>query len=374
LEWCTRVLRVFLPTSAPRAGCLLSRWPATILALLAAGPLAAQTAEESEGIGSVVPHGLVLTPSVSVLGFFDDNVFITRVGPQESAGARLIGGLSATLPREHVTYTASYSFTSDWFDRFRDISDVLAAQSASVGLGWQAGRHTSVSLAGRYGQSNTPTDVLPETGLDFGRRAAETYSGGIQVSRDVGQRGRVGIGYTYSVLVYPLVASLEQRHSESWSASWSQEIGRHTSLSLSGGASNIESTFSPTYGASLSHSWRRSSLSLSYSRGTYTTPTIGGSSESESLGLGYSLRAGRLSLGLGPRVSQNADALRLVRTFSLGAQASLALGRWFSLQASYQGSRQRIDESLAAGDVRSRDLEHQVVYFGLSFSRPIHLH
>jgi hypothetical protein len=63
-----------------------------------------------------------------------------------------------------------------------------------------------------------------------------------------------------------------------------------------------------------------------------------------------------------------------VRTFSLGAQASLALGRWFSLLASYHGSRQRIDESLAAGDIRSRDLEHQVVYFGLSFSRPIHLH
>jgi hypothetical protein len=165
----------------------------------------------------------------------------------------------------------------------------------------------------------------------------------------------------------------EQRPSESWHATLSTSLGRRTSASLSGGVRNIEGTFSATYSVSLAHSWRRSSLSLGYSRGTYLIPSPEGTTESESLGAGYSLMLGRLSLGVSPRVSQNATSVRLVRTFSVGATAALPVGRWVSLTVHYQGYIQEVDQSLQPGFQSNRQLSHNTVSVGVAVRRPFRL-
>jgi hypothetical protein len=335
----------------------------------------AQTVTEPEpGRGGAgLPRGFVVTPSLGVFGFYDDNVFVTPDFPQWSGGGRLTAGLGVSSPMgEHSGFAASYSVSAERFGQFPDIKDFPAAQSASATLDWQAGRRTNLSVLGDYGLSRRPADLLVDTGLDFARAPTETYSAGVRVTRRIGRDTQLGVSYRYGVLVSARLVR-EERPSESWHATLSTSLGRRTSMTVSGGARNIEGAFSGTYSVSLAHSWRRSSLSLGYSRGTYLIPSPEGTTDSESVGAGYSLDLGRLSLSVTPRASQNATSVRLVRTFSVGATAALPVGRWVSLTAHYQGYIQRVEQSLQPGFQGTRQLSHNIVSVGVAVRRPFRL-
>jgi outer membrane usher protein FimD/PapC len=328
---------------------------------------------EPETGGLNLPKGFVLTPSLGMSAFYDDNVFVTPSSPQGSGGGRLSAGVGVSFPMgEHSGFAASYTGSVERFGQLPDLKDFPAAQSASAAVDWQAGRRTNLSLFGSYGLSRRPADLLVDTGLQFARSPTETYSTGVGVTRQVGRDTHLGFSYRYNVLVSARLVR-EERPSESWTASLSTSLGRRTSLSVSGGVRNIEGSFPATYSVSLSHSWRRSSMSLAYSRGTYLIPTPERTSDSESLGAGYSLSLGRLSLGVSPRVSQNATDVRLVRTFSVGATAALPFGRWVSVSAHYQGSIQQVEQSLQPGLQRNRQLSHNMISVGISVSRPFRL-
>lgn len=322
--------------------------------------------------GSETLEGLVLTPTLSISGFYDDNVFVTARDPQESAGGRLTAGLAASVPAgRDVAFTGSYTIASDQFVEFQELDDVIASQDASLGISYRIGRRTSASLLGGYSMSRRPQDVLPEVGLAFNRGPTERFSGGIQVDRELWRGSRLGFSYTYAYFRYTTVRTLEERPSESWAGQWTQKIGRWTSISASGGVQNIEGDFTPTYSFSISRAQRTTSLSLAYSRGHYPVPTVDGSADSESISGGIGMQLGRrLSLTLSPRLSQNSDSFRLVRSASLGATASYALTRSVSLQASYQGWYQQVEESVSGAPRSDPELQHNVVYFGVSFGRP----
>jgi hypothetical protein len=332
-----------------------------------------EPAPELEAGGPGLPQGLVLTPNISLSAFFDDNVFLARDTPQGSAGARVTGGLGLSKSGRRVSFRASYGFASDVFFEFPEIDDLLAAQSATVGLQYQVGRRTGAYLQGRYSMSRRPGDLFPETGLTFGRGAAETYSSGVGVTRQIGRDARLGFSYGYSVLVSAPQREVVETPSENWSVNVSKKVARRTTVGGSVGVSNIGGVFRPTFSVSLSHARNRISLGMGYSRGYYPLPTAQEAAETESLGAKVGWRWGRFSLSLSPRYSLNSDALNLVRSYSLAAGAGLSLGRWVSLRISYSGRSQRRVESAFDPVKWEQDLVHNTVYFGVAFSKPIRL-
>jgi hypothetical protein len=309
----------------------------------------------------------VFTPSLSIAGVYDDNLFGTATD-QESVGlSRISPRLQhAGRPQPRVVISASYGFSSEVYPDLSEENQVFANQLGELSVVSNLSTNTTFSLGGSYARTHTPRNLLLETGLEFGRELAQNFAGGAKLQHQLGPSDVLSEDYRYTRLEFETEPSTD---SHSWALGWTHRLGRRGSLSLRGGAQRIEGEFNPLYGAAVSRDFRNTSIGASYSRDSYAIPTEG-RVDTDSFGVDIEQRLGRSArLTLSPGISRNVGPDLDITVYRMNVRISVPLGRWVSVNAAYDGNFQRT-RLTGPGDTSGGDLDHNVASLDFTFARP----
>lgn len=320
---------------------------------------------------------------------YDSNITFTPgdLSPGDYfGGAGFRAPLSGRLSR-NSSLSASYSANCAWYQDLKGFDACPNSQSASLGWSYASGEKTSLSLGAAFGESRRPEDLFPVSGIDYLRGKTRNLAATASLAHRVGRRTSLGVSYGYSRPLYEPLEGLERRaeghsanasltrdlgrqgsvslrynyqlylrenatddSSHSVGLGFSRALGRGTTLSLAGEALFVggEVRLQPQGSISLGHSWRSSQISLSYSRARNYVLTTQGFTETDSVGVSYSigLRRFRLGASLGysrNRLESESDPVDLGRRFGTyrgSLDAAYMLARWLGAGVTYQYSWQ----------------------------------
>lgn len=360
------------------------------------------------------PHQgwLTVTPSFTLSGEYDDNLFLTARDRQSDVIVGLTPGLTVSMRRPEYRLQAGYNtsgqvyleednlsnfgkqqqFFGDLFyqvsprvtftltDRFvlgRD-SSALTSSSASVGLQeawrntvtprlrWQATPTTDVGLF----VSHTIVRFEEDAGQD-----SDTYRAGLGMNRQITPR-----------LTGSLAASVAYLDFKDDPAAWTYtpRLGLTYVLtptlraSLSGGPSIVDRdgdlTVTPAITAGLSQTFKFGAVGVGYDRAV-TAETVGISDRQTffgSVSVPTLLRG--LQLGFTPQYSivdqDLSSAESTLKVLTLNLRASYQIARSISLIGSYTFFHQTTD----TGGRNSVDIDQNRVFLGLQYAFPISLY
>lgn len=312
-----------------------------------------------------------LAPSFSAGGAYDDNIFFSARSERQGGSFLRLGPTlqAGWQPRPAVALSAAYGFDAEAYPEYPELNDAFARQRASAGVNYRR-RRTTVSTGGGFDQSHTASDLIEEAGLQMGRRNGRGYSGWASVEQGVGRGGTLGAHYGYRYFDYGAAAD-EGRQSGSHvvALSWTQQFGRATTTVLRAGPRLSDGIVTADVSATLNRRFRRSSLSLGYGRGRYTTPA-------RDVDVETLTAAGSRQLGRSLTVSVSATAFRHEgdeaegRGVRGGVSVARKLERWLFVVASYQHMRQSRTAGLLVSGATGDWLFRSVFYAGLSIANP----
>jgi hypothetical protein len=340
---------------------------------------------------SAVPasaQGWNFRPVFFVGAAYDSNVVFTQGGALSAGDYFGYVGLRAPLNRrlsEKTSLAASYSATCEWYQDLEGLDSCPSRQFASIRWSWVAGEKTTVGLGAGYSESRRPEEVFPESGIDYLRGTTRNASATANLSRRLGQQTTLGLTYGYGRQLYEPVEQLEspaQTHraganlsrplwrqgtaslsytyqlyvledkpddsSHGVGLSLSQGLGKSTTLSVAAHArwvnGELRTRIRPQGDIRLGHSWRRSQISLSYSKYRSYELLTAGFTETDSIRVAYSITLRWFRLGADAGYSRNrlenpADPSELVGTVeSYHGRLNLVrmVTRWLGAAATYR--------------------------------------
>jgi hypothetical protein len=116
--------------------------------------------------------GFYLTPSISLAGEFDDNVFVTASRTRSDFITRFTPGLELAYRSEPLTLLARSSFDAEVFADNTQLDDAAARKRANLEFRYLPDRRLTLSLDASYIDTTTPTGLAGAVGLQFARRNA----------------------------------------------------------------------------------------------------------------------------------------------------------------------------------------------------------
>jgi hypothetical protein len=343
---------------------------------------------------------------------YDSNVVFTQ-GDQSPGdyfgGVGLVAPLNGQVS-EKSSLAASYSARCEWYQDLEGLDSCPSRQNGSIGWSWAAGENTTVGLGAGYSESRRPEEVFPESGIAYLRGKTRNLAANANLARRLGELTSLGLSYGYGLPFYEPVGQLERRaqtHRAQASLSrnlWrqgsaslrytyqvyliedepddsshalgvgiSQGLGRSTTLRLAAESrwvnGELQSSIRPQGDITLGHSWRTSRISLSYSKYRNYEFLTQGFTETDTIGVSYSISLRWFRLGAHAGYSRNRleeqgdpsafgspfetyrGSLNLVRNFT----------RWLGTVATYQYSWQNQTQTL-------RPRERHIVQVGLSIA------
>src|SRR5262249_37063157 len=135
---------------------------ALLVAVLMAGAPAAAWAQA----------GFYVTPSLSVAEEYDDNVFVSPTNKQSDFITRFTPGVELGYRSEPFTLLASSSIDSEIYARNTDLDDVAVRKRAALAVRYLPYRLLTLGLDASYFVTETPSELVPATGLQLGRAKA----------------------------------------------------------------------------------------------------------------------------------------------------------------------------------------------------------
>src|SRR5580765_8225484 len=167
------------PEAAPRdcltsgrAGCGIyaSHGDACMKALIAWVALASVIA----GLPTVAlaQTGWVILPTFSLAEEFDDNVFVSTTDPKSDFITRFTPGLQLGYRSVPFTLLASGSIDAEIYANNPELSDAANRKRAALEVKYLPFRLLTVSLNVTYFETNTPSELVPTTGLQLARTRA----------------------------------------------------------------------------------------------------------------------------------------------------------------------------------------------------------
>jgi hypothetical protein len=359
---------------------------------------------------SAVPasaQGWNFRPVFTVGVGYDSNVVFTAgdLSPGDYFGGL---GVRAPLSRrlsQKGTLSASYSANCEWYQDLEGLDSCPSRQNGSIGWSYAAGEKTTLGLVAGYSESRRPEEVFPESGIDYLRGKTRNLAASANLARRLGLHTSLGLSYGYGRPFYTPVGEIERRaethraqanlRRNLWrqgSASLrytyqlylredlpddsthalglglSQGLGRSTTLRVAADArwvnGEVRTQIRPQGDITLGHSWRNSQISLSYSKYRNYELLTEGFTETDSIGVAYSITLRLFRLGASAGYSRNrlenrADPSELVGKFET-YHGSLNLvrmfTRWLGAGANYRYTWQTARGQLL--EPRKRHLVH----------------
>jgi hypothetical protein len=320
---------------------------------------------------------------------YDSNVFLQPSGPTDD----YFGTAAVQVP---VAYkigprsglTGNYLGVGEWYRDLTQLDKFPTRQSASVGYRYNSGRKLALGLGGSYSESQRPEEVFPESGVQFGRGRARSVGGNAFLDRKLTRRDSLGLTYSYGRSLYlederadshtgTVTLGRELSHdsrldvrylvqhyafhtddgrdtSQAATVGWSKGLTSKTSLRLRAGARFVGGSTSPEAEASLTHGWRRSSLTASYSRTRTFVPAGVRFADTDWASLAFTRHTRSFLFTVSPSYYRSRADGRDFDSFHGTANTVYMVKRWLGLGATYLYTNQRQVEP--AGEATSRHL------------------
>jgi hypothetical protein len=356
---------------------------------------------------------VTITPSFTISGEYNDNVFLTEDGDADF----IIGftpGVTLSIRRPTFRLDAGYNLTAEIYADNTDLSDINAhrlfvngeyeltprlrigafesfvfsrdtnvvsaeaiasgrrdsiSNTLGAGLAYDWTRLTTIRVFGSHSLQIFEDD-------DVGGADTTTYRLGGAVDHRFTRRFLGTAGYDFGFIS---AEDEDDAVTHTFSVGGRYEITRTLSGFLSGGPTIVDQdgdvTVAPSVAAGLLQRLPFGSASLSYSRSVGTGGGFGGVTENQDVTANLSVTTWvrGLVLGITPRFatseSLDEDAANEVdlQTFTVSLDATYQLTRVISLIASYTFYAQRSDGTLGA------DVDQNRLFFGVQFGYPIAL-
>jgi hypothetical protein len=116
--------------------------------------------------------GFYVTPSFSVSEEFDDNVFVSTTSPRSDFITRFTPGVELGYRSEPFTLLVSSSIDAEIYADNTELSDPANRKRAALALKYSPYRLLTLGLDVTYLDTQDPSQVVPLTGIQLGRRHA----------------------------------------------------------------------------------------------------------------------------------------------------------------------------------------------------------
>jgi hypothetical protein len=348
--------------------------------------------------------GWVVLPSFTLAEEFDDNVFVSTTDPKSDFITRMTPGLQLGYRSLPFTLLASGSIDAEIYANNPELSDAANRKRAALEVKYLPFRLLTVSLNVTYFETNTPSELVPTTGLQLARTRAtqlaiipaatyqitsvDTATASYAFCHDTLDGGldndthRVKLGYARQLTAldtgfinYRLHVFENQGNpttiTNTPTLGWKRQLTPNTVLTLeggprfvSGGPSFIDDTVEPEAHASLEHSFKLAKVSLEYHRTEAIVVGRPGKVELESVSGSFEIEPMRLlKLRFQPgyyRTFGGEDPTATVYGFLLGALYPIK--SWLTARLDYRFAYQKQADT---------SLPHNIVTLSLDFVYPV---
>ena len=352
-----------------------------------------------------LPTGWVFTPSFTLAEEFDDNVFVSSTDPQSDFITRFTPGVLFGYRSAPFTLLVSSSIDGELYVKNPEL-DGVNRKRAALEVKYLPYRLLTLSLDVAYFETETPTDLVPTTGLQLGRSRAtqvavipaavyqftpnDTGSASYAFFRDTIEGGldnythRVKLGYARQLTAldtgfinYRLHVFEAQENpttvTNTPTIGWKRQLTPRTVLTLeggprfvSGGPSFVDDTVEPEAHGALEHRTQFANFVLEYHRTEAVVVGRPGKTELESATGSVEVEPLRqLKLRFQPgwyRTFQGGDPEANVYGFLLGGLYPIL--PWLNARLDYRFAYQK-----QAGDT----LAHNIVTLSLDFVYPLRI-
>jgi hypothetical protein len=332
------------------------------------------------GWSAAVAHAQKLSwnPVVTAAGASDSNVFgQLGKGSADRYATFILDVPIDYKPGVRLGLRGRYLDAGEAYQRHSELTNAQARQQGQLGLLFAPRQRTKLHLDGSYGQTNRPSEVFSDTGIEFGRERTTDYLATAGLNQGLSSRSTLNFEGLYRVSRIGNIedrsqaasASLlrnfsrrtalglnwrfERRSSETHerfdsniaSAIWNQEVSSRLSFSVSAGA-RIASDAKTRPEGHADVFWRRTHWEVQASYGhtlgyvpqRSDLPQRLGSADSTALMVRLKNRHWRLTAGPSWFWTRNDSLdLRVVRVLT---QVDLMVADWLGLSASYAYQRQ----------------------------------
>ena len=348
--------------------------------------------------------GWVILPSFSLAEEFDDNVFVSTTDPKSDFITRMTPGLQLGYRSVPFTLLASGSIDAEIYANNSELSDAANRKRAALEVKYLPFSLLTVSLNVTYFETNTPSELVPTTGLQLARNRAtqlaiipaatyqitsvDTATASYAFFHDTVEGSldndthRVKLGYARQLTAldtgfinYRLLVFENQGNpttiTNTPTLGWKRQLTPNTVLTLeggprlvSGGPSFIDDTVEPEAHASLEHSFKLAKVALEYHRTEAIVVGRPGKVELESVSGSLEIEPMRLlKLRFQPgyyRTFGGEDPTATVYGFLLGALYPIK--SWLTARLDYRFAYQKQADT---------SLPHNIVTLSLDFVYPV---
>jgi hypothetical protein len=360
---------------------------------------------------------VTLTPSITITGEFNDNIFIDNDDKVSDFILGFTPGLALAIERPTYRLAAGYNFTSEIFAKETDESHAFDRQNFYLDSLWRVDPFLTLSLTDAFILS-TDTNLVATESVATGRDRAfsNTLAAGVAWQFEPMWLLRGDASWTLERFdsedlidsdVYRIGPTLERRFSRQLTGDVGYEFGyfdiereekttTHTprvgvtweptetiSLTLRGGPSfelkdDGDSRVTPAVSASYRQRLPFGAIGLAYDREIGTAGGLGGTTDNQLISgfIDVTTLARGLVVQLLPRYSivKSPDSDRVdLQSFTAALQVTYRVTAWMSLLGGYQFFRQRSDSTVrtTAGTVIANDADQNRVFVGIQFGYPI---
>jgi hypothetical protein len=346
--------------------------------------------------------GFIFTPSFTLAEEFDDNVFVSTTDPKSDFITRFTPGVQIGYRSEPFTLLASSSIDAEIYVKNPELSDAANRKRAALEMKYLPFRLLTLYLNVTYFETNTPSDLVPTTGLQLGRTRAtqlaiipgasyqitsvDTATASYAFFHDTAEGGvdndthRVKLGYARQVTPLDTGSINYRLHvfeneggpttiTNSPTLGWKRQLAPNTVLTLeagprfvSGGPSFTADTVEPEAHASLEHSFKLAKAALEYHRTEAVVVGRPGKVELESVSGSFEIEPVRLlKLRFQPgyyRTFGGEDPTATVYGFLLGALYPIQ--SWLTARLDYRFAYQKQADTTLPHNIVTLSLD--VVY------------
>jgi len=341
-----------------------------------------------------------LTPSVSIGGIYDDNIFFSPVQKEEDFVLRLSPEVEAGYETDRLELYGLYTFDAEAYADNSDLNDALMRQHVAIDYLYKLSQLLTLGMYSTYDETEAPGVLNLVTGVNPGRNHArrfsigpsldyrlnprtnlglnysftrdklageaggDTHASGFNVDREINRTNSASIYYTW---YYYKFDSGEDSSSHVPMLGWKHDFNARTSFTLAAGPRFTEGSTEMEVALSAVYLLDRGEITVSYDRSESTVIGEAGTANVQKLGAGISYAfSPDLSLQLSPYYTTGRQSGSSFDVYQLDLEVTYKITDRFSIIGSYVYSLQQgnLDE-LDTGDV-----EGNMIYMGVRWTMP----
>ncbi|HEY8166437.1 MAG TPA: hypothetical protein VIF83_12870 [Gemmatimonadaceae bacterium] len=306
-------------------------------------------------------HRLVFEPSLQVSEVDDNNLNLSIVEPMRDRVHRITPAVALRFDSPRWRVTGGYSLDSERYAKNSSLDNDRARERASVGIQYEVGPRLRLSMDGTYIGTSTAADLNIDTGLAAARARGRSLSVGStatfrispQMKATVGTSGfetsvANGVGLRSQVQAFILERRVTPRdlfnihyenihlqfgegtsqrsNTQFLVGRWIHEFRAHNRVTIQVGPRLSDGALAADVAAIVSHTWKSSSIALSFTRNQTTVIGYAGPVDTKVLQTKFAFTPNRrLTAYATPAIfrSTHRQLEGTVLRFSLGARYAL---------------------------------------------------